>query len=250
MKNLVINGEEYTNIFLSNDGTIKKYSSKSVGTWERLVSKKLDFLVNPLDARNLTKEEKGRFPNSKSLITLPFYESYQTFEEKSFSFPFMTGDLLTLFKYHLSLLKKSHQEDVIIVDMNAGNLLINEDNDIKFNDLDAALVDGDKENAELCYDDNARDVTLLKRMLISEDKRCLMEIYLNYLASGSFKRVVGDSVRSGFMFPCTELKNKALSYLDDELIMEDDYFEELVDGLISYERAVELEMKKVLGKYH
>lgn len=232
------------------NGMVEKYSSKTVEGWEKLLSKGLDFLILPVSMRELTAEEKRLHPYCNSWIKLIFYDEYLTFRDKVFGYDFKTKDLLLLFQEHLSLLRQAHQNDVIIVDLNAENMLINAKNDIKFIDMDAALVDGDTKNAELCPEEY-QGIELLKQHLISEDKRTLLSIYFNYLLYGNFKNQIEIQSLNGFMPPNTDVETLLLSYFDSQgLIDSNDYFDDLINKLIKLDyNSVAISARKILRKY-
>lgn len=215
-----------------NDDYLLKYSPKSMEDWALLCKKDMPYANLPVEVKELTEQEKEKYPYQKSKIILPFYKEHKDFVEESFTKRLNTQDILALFNKNLSFLKDMHSKGVCFVDLHPKNLMLDSNFDIKFVDYDSSIVDGRYiDGIPIPHDCN--NVKEMEDYFKMKDKLALFTIYLNYLCMGSFKP--NDHLKI-FMMSAgfdEETMMRILSLYDnDNVIKPDYYFEDIIGKLV------------------
>ena len=88
MKNIVYNGDKYSNIFKLDNNILLKYSEQNKDNWKYLIEhkKELPFLNIPTKVEDLDDTEKTIYEtscDSKTKIYLPYLKDYNTLFNES-----------------------------------------------------------------------------------------------------------------------------------------------------------------------
>ena len=226
MKNVVVNGYIYENMYRFND-YILKFSSNSVDAWNMLCEKKLSFLNIPDYYYSISSDDaKNSLFFSK--VYLPFLYGYTTLYD--FNYNFSDEKILLLMRKMLVSLKKMHESDVYHGDIFSKNIMVNDSMDFSFIDLDACIVD-DIVSIENSYYDDDISIDCKKSKTVIDDKLGIFNLFLYYFANGNFKVCVNgmDCSRLGFS---RGLLDEVKAYCNGLVPSDNYYFLDIVDELI------------------
>ena len=234
MKNLVVNGIYYHNIFQKGLNSLEKYSAVTKEAWDALNNKNLDFINVPRVAYELTENEKEKFQFSNSRIILPYLSNYDTLTEARSTKYMNTEEVLKLYKENARLLKTLHNNNIFHGDIHNENIMINRKRDLCFIDFDGSIIDKyvSKENAYF-YEDMMTFSEKIEKTR-NDDKVELFAMYIAYLVDVEFMRFsdLHTDIRKIHLDYETQKEIKA--YFNGETIPNKDYyFEDIVDDLIS-----------------
>lgn len=196
MKKLIYDGIEYDNIYCLKGDNLLKLSVLPREVWESFCDKNLKFVNNPIEYREITSEDIGKyninvgvFVPRLSAITLPFLNGYKTLGETVFEDTFTTKEILQLLKKNMNILKYIHQNGVSHGDIHSDNIMINEKYDIEFIDFEAGTFDEYISAENTFYDDYISNQKKIQKT-IHQDKIDLLISYFSYLAFGNFRDTV------------------------------------------------------------
>lgn len=79
-----------------------------------------------------------------------------------------TKEVLCLYKKMANLLKQMHNNGIIHSDINATNIMINEDLDIKFIDFDASIIDNYISRENIYSDENLSKNEIISNSIIDD----------------------------------------------------------------------------------
>lgn len=233
MNNLVSDGVGYERIFIKDDNTLIKYSMVEVDAWKSLQNKNIDFVNTPIKALSLNDSEKEKYPLYQSKIYLPFLDEYDTLYGSDIANNMDTKEALLLFKKNLLLLKEMHSKDVLHTDIFYKNIMINQNYDLKFIDLDASIID-DYISSENIYSEDDSSFSDKKGESMRDDKIDLLAVYFNYLVDGGFYLGQDRGINFSNCGFSSSLKNTLDAYLrGDENISKDYYYLDIVDDLLN-----------------
>lgn len=253
MENIVYNGDKYSNIFKLDDNTLLKYSEQNKENWKYLIEhkKELPFLNIPTKVEDLDDTEKIIYEfsyNSKTKIHLPYLKDYSTLFNETITKNFNTEDILKLIKKILIMIKEMHTKKVIHSDLHSNNIMINENLDIAFIDLDLSIINNNpsKSNFYLAYEALEEAIIHSK----NDDKIDILNLLLHYLMNANFKKNnLYNEIIKDIMLPDNILR-EFKNILSTENVSNDYYFIDLIDELlrIGYESPIIIK-RKVLSKY-
>lgn len=228
MENIVYDDYVYSNLF-KNGNYILKYSSQGVSAWTSLSKKDLPFLNLPLAYFELSESEKIKYPNSSSKIYLPYLNGFYTLYGNNNSID--AKDILLLFKKMLQLAKKMHSDNVYHGDMHSMNIMINNNLDISFIDLDASIVD-DIISDENVYFEDLIPLEDKKLMTMADDKLGIFNLLLYYFVNGNFNASVDYYIDFRKLKLSKSLCKEVMSYSEGNGPSQNYYFLDIIDELI------------------
>ncbi len=232
MKNLVIDDFVYYRIYLDLPEKLIKYSSLDINAWNLLKSKNLDFINTPDSVFELNKEEKTLFPYCESKIYLPILNGYKTLVDSPYIKYLDTKNVLVLYKIMVTLLKKMHNSRIIHSDINATNIMINKNLDIKFIDFDTSIID-DYISRENIYLDEGLSKNKVISNSIADDKIELLIMFLYYLANGCFEFNENRYVNLSSLNLNDNMTEEIRAYINGKVKpIYDYYFEDIIDDLL------------------
>ncbi len=232
MNNLVIDDFTYYRIYIDSPGKLIKYSSIEVNAWKILQDKNLNFINKPISVFELDSEEKNSFPYCKSKIYLPILTDYKTLIDSPYMKGLDTKEVLCLYKKMATLLKKMHNSEIIHSDINATNIMINEDLDIKFIDFDASIIDSYISRENIYLDENFSKSEIIINSIV-DDKIELLIMFLYYLANGYFEFNEDRYINFSSLNLNNNIIKELRAYISGKIKpINDYYFEDIVDDLL------------------
>lgn len=233
MKNLQIHGETYVKVYKKDSNNLLKYSKVTKEAWENLISKNLNFINAPTEVLELTKEEQEEHKHSKSKITIPFLKSYESLNYATNINKLNTKELLLLTKKMIKLVKKLHRNDVSHGDIHSKNLMINNNLNIIFIDLEA-MITGNYISPENIYYANSNLSTRQKKEnSIKDDKLALLSLLLYYLSYGTYKGQMNDYIELRKLSLPKQIEREISSYqLLFQIPSKSYYFEDIIEELL------------------
>ena len=230
MEKFVSDGEVYNNLFKLDD-IILKYSYQSVDAWKALSNKNLSFLNIPIFCSLLSSDERIKFNNCSSKVYLPYLNGYSTLYGNS-NFSFISDEkVLLLFKNILLLVKNMHDNCVFHGDMFSRNIMINDDLDVCFIDLDACIVDNII-SFENTYSEDLISLDKKKNLTMIDDKMGVFNLLLYYFINGNFNVGVDYDIDYNKLVFSSELSDEVKSYGMGNVPSDDYYFLDIVHKCI------------------
>lgn len=232
MRNLIVDNTIYPNLF-SDDKTLIKYSSLPYDIWIRIKGKNLPFLNTPEKVVNLNYySEKTK---TRSKVTLPYLNDYSTFYSEKYTKKMDTLEILKLFKKHINLVQKMHNSNIIHNDLWANNIMINSELDIKFIDFESIIIDDFISEEARCFNKYRNNLGInIKEYGIFDDKKNILNMYLNYLKNGDFKINSNRGVDIESLSLPLEIKKEIEEYIIYNKVPKTNYyFLDIIDELIN-----------------
>lgn len=233
MKNLQVHGETYARIFQKDSENLMKYSMVTKEAWKNLIVKNIKFINAPTKILELTKEEQQEHKYSKSKIILPFLKEYESLSYATNINNFNTEELLIFTKRLITLTKKLHKKNVSHGDIHSENIMINENLEIVFIDLEAMITGNHISQENIYYGDSNLTINQKKENSIKDDKLALLSLLLYYLNCGTYQGQMNDYVELGKLALPKEIKREITSY---QLMYQNPglnyYFEDIIEELL------------------
>lgn len=253
MENIEYEGETYSNLFRTSDGNLMKYSHLEIDAILILMVLNLAYLNTPTKVEELTeseKEEHNSIFEYKSKIYIPYLDGYTPLYSETITHSMYTEEILKLVRRIVLLVKDMHEHGVIHSDLNPKNIMINEDLDINFIDLDQAII-GDYVSVENVVANDDISLSEKKHICKVTDKQDILGLLLYYLLHGNFKK---DD------FMPVDVKNIMLrKNIEKELhdiqrrkdVSDSYYFLDIIDELLSigYESPI-ITVKRKMKEYY
>ena len=255
MKNVTYNDITYDRLYYRDDKSLTKVSVIPEQIWKKFCDKKLQHVNNPTEYHNITKTDRKIYSidngytlyEKKSIITLPYLNDYKTLYQTKFEDIYTTKDILLLLKKNLEILKNIHQKGISHSDIQAHNIMINQNKDIEFIDFDSLIIDNYISDENVFLEDGDKLEEKIRKTKVM-DKVDLFDLYFSYLATGNFK--------NNGEFKISDLQLKGIyrqaiyDFHNDKNMSEDYYYFDFIDGLISEEyQAPVVYAKNLFNKY-
>ena len=231
MENFVVYDNVYSRILKKDEISLIKYSPVSLEAWGHLSSKNIDFINAPFEIYGITAKEKCEHTMAKSKVLLPFLKGYDTFEYSNALDNLNTYELLLLMKQLMFDVKIMHDKNVCHGDIHSGNIMV-KDNNIKFIDMDAMIVD-DIISLENVYYEDKIPFSEKVNLSIRDDKNGILSLFLYYLDKGTFEGQMNDFIDVYNLGFSDEIK-KEISIYQLNLKSPDKgyYYEDIFDELL------------------
>ena len=232
MKNLVIDDFIYYRIFIHPSEKLIKYSSVEIEAWKLLQSKNLSFINTPTTVFTLDKEEKEIYPYCNSKIYLPILTDFDTLVDSQNTKSLDTKSILFLYKKCILLLKEMHNSGIIHSDINATNIMINKEFNIKFIDFDASIIDNFISRENIYVDDGLSTKSIINNSIV-DDKVELLFTFLLCLENGHFIFSEDRFIDFSILKLNNSMVNELKSYLLGKVKpVNNYYFEDIIDDLL------------------
>lgn len=243
MNNIIYDNEVYNRLYKCND-TIIKYSFQNIEAWKSLMCKNISFINTPISYAHLSRKEKALYKNCESKIIIPFLSGYSTLYNNTFIKKQDTIDILFLMKKMLLCLKVMHNNNIYHGDLFSKNIMVNENFDISFIDLDASIIDENISEENLYYNDNLSIQQIIDKT-ISEDKKSLFMLLCYYLVNHNFNVDISYKIDIDRLIIPNYLLSKIKIYLEKRNPELDYYYIDIIDELLMYEQKNKINVKKL-----
>ena len=243
MENIIYNDVTYNRLF-KNNNMIIKYSSLNIEACKKLMEKNISFINTPIDCSKLSIIEKRLFTNCDSKITLPYLHDYYTL----YNYPFIQKcnnlDILLLIKKMLLYLKNMHNNNIYHGDLYSKNIMMNNDLDISFIDLDTAIIDNivSEENV---YCNDELSIQQMINKTASDDKKSLFMLLCYYLVNKNFNADISYRVDIDRLIIPNYLLSEIKTYLEKRNPELNYYYIDIIDELLMYEQKNKINVKKI-----
>ncbi len=232
MKNLKLHGETYTRLYQKDENHLMKYSRIPQEVWKSVVAKNISFINCPTKILPLTKEEKQIDNYRACKIILPLLKNYETLCYANFINNLNTEELLNLITKIITLVKKLHKKDIYHGDIYSENIMINQNNDLQFIDLEA-MVTGTYVSEENTYSEDNLSLEKKKELTMRDDKLSILSLLLYYLSLGTFKDQMNDYIELRNLALPKPIEKEISSYqLKLQTPSTKYYFEDIIEDLL------------------
>lgn len=226
MENIVYDGLVYERLFRQGD-YILKYSRQSVNAWEALTNKYLPFLNIPSSYSILSEEEKDAY-KAFSKIYIPYLYGYKTLYGNSLNIE--EKEILLFLKKLLEYVQTMHKNNFYHGDIFSQNIMVNDNLDVSFIDLDASIVE-DFISDENVYFEDEIEMDEKKLLTLTDDKLGIFNLFLHYFTNGNFNVGVDYDIDYKKLRLSNSL-TREIEYLSTGHVLRDYYFQDIIDELI------------------
>lgn len=231
MKNLKIHGELYKKMFIKDENYIIKYSLVKKPAWEKLKSKKLSFINEPLKIKELKTNQKQTFEDETAIL-LPFLKEYETLGNSKKLNTLTTEELLKLMQRLTNIIKQMHKKQIYHTDLHSNNIMINEKGNIKLIDFEAMMIEKYISKENIYYEDYLTLETK-QNLSIIEDKLSIISLMLYYLKNQTFKSQLNDYINPKTLNLPKEIEKEINGYQRKLHVPKKDYyFEDMIETLL------------------